>query len=508
MGVVYEVTHLELEHRRALKVLAPALAQDDEFRQRFRHEWQVAASIDHPHVIPIYDAGECDGVMYITMRYVDGTDLAAEIARAGRLEPARAVVIIDDVASALDAAHTHGLVHRDVKPANILIEGEDIVYLTDFGLTKPIGSSGGLTRTGSFVGTVDYAAPEQISGHRVDARTDVYALAAVLCEALTGTVPFEGDSDVAKMLAIMSQPRPVLSERVPGLPPEIDSVVARAMAINPAYRYPSAGDFARAAHAAIHAHPVTVAERAVARGAAASTAPSSPHAFPPPSPPVSIAAQPPPPSSPPPSSPTVIARSTEAPEPEAGVPGAGARVRRWIPAGLAIALALAAVGVLIALLVGGGSGHRGAGSTARASTTPSPTALTLHPAGAPFTFSYPAGFKTKGINLTILTGVNGYAGLGADDVLGVTQSDVTTDTAGLSRNGITFTRRLETHGGLSTTVVEYGAQDSATNASYHERDYYFLIRGVSWDLTCAWTPVHAAQLQPACVQAINSIRVI
>src|SRR5260370_35060852 len=170
MGMVYDVTHLELEHRRALKVLAPSLAEDEEFRQRFRHEWQVAASIDDPHVIPIYDAGEQDGVMYITMRYVDGTDLAAEIVREGRIEPVRALAIIDDVAAALDAAHARGPVHRDVKPAHIPIDGRDRVYLTDFGLTKLIGSTRGPTRTGSFVGTVDYAAPEQSSRHPVDAR--------------------------------------------------------------------------------------------------------------------------------------------------------------------------------------------------------------------------------------------------------------------------------------------------------------------------------------------------
>ena len=490
MGVVYEALHIELEQRRALKVLAPELAEDEDFRRRFRHEWQITASIDHPHVIPIYDAGEYEGVMYIAMRYVAGTDLATEIAREHHLQPARALRLVRDVAEALDAAHARGLVHRDVKPANILIEFDDRVYLTDFGLTKEIGASSGPTRTGSFLGTVDFAAPEQIRGERVDARTDVYALAAVLCQALTGEPPFEGESDVSKMFAILSQPRPVLSERMPGLPPELDAVIARAMAITPSYRYPSAGDFARAAAAAVESRPVVVPEREVASGpAAASTA--APVLPPPPAPaPAGAAAQ---------------GTAGVAPPRRSRVRGRArgrgrATKRTLIPvAGL---LAVAGVGALISVIAAGGGATRG---STRGDTSPAPPSLTLHPAGAPLSFAYPASFRTTGLNVTILTGANGFAGLGPDDFLAASQIDVATDTRGLRSNGIPFTQAEETHAGLATQVVNYDATDTTTNARYHERDYYFLIRGLSWDLTCAWTAAHAAQIEPACLRAIDSV---
>jgi len=270
MGVVYRALHLRLERVVALKVISPELAADEGFRQRFQREAQLAASIDHPNVIEIYDADESDGLLYITMRWVQGMDLGTLLERSGRLDPDNAVRIIGEVGFALDAAHARGLVHRDIKPGNILIADRDgHVYLTDFGLTREAGEGGSLTRTGMFVGTTDYAAPEQIKGDRVDARTDVYALACVLVQALTGRVPYDRESEMSKMWAHVNDPPPRLRERVHDVPEALEEVVERGMAKDPDDRYPSTGDLARAAAAAVQARPVRQEERTVATGAAA-----------------------------------------------------------------------------------------------------------------------------------------------------------------------------------------------------------------------------------------------
>jgi serine/threonine-protein kinase len=248
MGVVYRVTHLSLGTERALKLIAPEFASDEAFRERFRREWRIAASIDHPHVIPIHDAGEADGQLYIAMRFVDGIDLRQLIIRDGALDHESAAALVGQVASALDAAHARGLIHRDIKPANILIEtveGRRHAYLTDFGLSKHSASGAQLTETGHWVGTADYVAPEQIEGKAVDARTDVYALGCVAFQALTGEVPFPKDSDIAKIWAHMNDPPPSLGERVPGLPGDLDAVVGRALAKAPEDRHQSAGAFGR-----------------------------------------------------------------------------------------------------------------------------------------------------------------------------------------------------------------------------------------------------------------------
>jgi serine/threonine-protein kinase len=246
MGVVYLARQTRLDRKVALKVLAPEYASDDNFRTRFVRESQMAASIDHPNVIPVYDADETDGVLFIAMRYVEGTDLKKLIQSSGALEPDRVAAIIAQIAGALDAAHSRGLIHRDVKPANVLVSatetGPDHVYLTDFGLTKHGSSRSGLTATGAFVGTIDYIAPEQIEGKSVDARTDIYALGCVLFECLTGDVPFKKDADVAVMYAHLMDPRPRASEARPGLPVEVDAVLAKAMARDPGDRYGTASD--------------------------------------------------------------------------------------------------------------------------------------------------------------------------------------------------------------------------------------------------------------------------
>ncbi|MFK0049305.1 serine/threonine-protein kinase [Streptomyces sp. NPDC090741] len=249
MAVVYLARDLRLDRPVALKLLAPELARNDVFRQRFAHESKVAAAIDHPHIVPVFDAGEADGLLYIAMRYVPGQDLRALLDRTGPLPVETAARIAGQVASALDAAHAHDLVHRDVKPGNILVaEGTDSehpehVYLTDFGLTKKSLSLTGFTSVGQFVGTLDYVAPEQISGKPVDARCDVYSLGCVVYETLTGSPPFRRDDDMALLWAHQFDPPPAVSSRRPGLPAAVDEVLAKALAKSPDDRWSSCLEF-------------------------------------------------------------------------------------------------------------------------------------------------------------------------------------------------------------------------------------------------------------------------
>ncbi len=269
MGVVYRARELELDRQIALKVIAPELLEDPAIRDRFLKEARTAASIEHPNVIPVHAAGERDGLAYLAMRFIDGDDVRALVRRDGPLAPGRAANITAQAAAGLDAIHRAGYVHRDVKPANVLVDRHGHVYVTDFGLAKQMLSRSGATRTGQWVGTLDYVAPEQIRGGRIDARADVYALGGVLCFLLTGHVPFERESDEAKLWAQLSEPAPVPSSLRDGLPRELDGVVARAMAKTPGARYPSAGDLGRAARAAAAGGAPSQPERMVARGAAA-----------------------------------------------------------------------------------------------------------------------------------------------------------------------------------------------------------------------------------------------
>ena len=242
MSVVYLAEHIRLGRNVALKVLAPQLAENEKFRERFLRESKLAASIDHPNIVPIYDADEAGDVLYIAMRHVEGSDLKTLIKDEGPMEPERALAIVTQVADALDAAHEHGLVHRDVKPANILIVppatsgGAEHVYLTDFGLTKRALSVSGFTETGQLVGTVDYAAPEQIKGDPVDGRADIYSLGCVLFECLTGSVPYPREQEVAVLWAHVQEPPPSVSASRHGLPKELDEVVEHAMAKDAAAR--------------------------------------------------------------------------------------------------------------------------------------------------------------------------------------------------------------------------------------------------------------------------------
>ena len=266
MGIVYRATQLSLGRPVALKLIAPEHAADSDFRDRFQRESRMAAAIDHPNVIPVYEAGEEDGRLYIVMRWVEGTDLHKELRAHGRIEAQRAASIITQVAGALDAAHSAGLVHRDVKPANVLLSG-DHAYLADFGLTRLASAETNVTTGGHFLGTVDYMAPEQFKPGPSDARADVYALGCVLFAALTGRPPFLRETVPQTMLAHLHDAPPVAV----GAGPEFNRVLTRALAKDPAARFPSAGDFGRAVLAAAEGRSVTEEERSVARGAAAPT---------------------------------------------------------------------------------------------------------------------------------------------------------------------------------------------------------------------------------------------
>jgi serine/threonine-protein kinase len=253
MAVVYRAHDARLDRRVALKILAPELARDEEFRQRFIRESRAAAAVDHPNIIPIYEAGEADGVLFIAMRFVDGRDVQTLISQLHPLPTARVCDIVTQVASALDAAHAHGLVHRDVKPGNMLRDATsgraqpDHVYLSDFGLSKQsLGTSAALTSQGQFLGTLNYVAPEQIEGRPVDGRTDEYALACSTFEMLAGQPPFRRDDGLATMWAQLSDPPPSLTGMRPDLPAAVDGVIARALSKAPGDRYGTCLEFATA----------------------------------------------------------------------------------------------------------------------------------------------------------------------------------------------------------------------------------------------------------------------
>jgi serine/threonine protein kinase len=262
MAVVFKARDLRLDRPVGLKVLAPELSESPQFRERFLRESRLAASLDHPNIIPVYEAGEDQGLLFIAMRLVGRGDLAALLQQNGRLSPADTVALLAQVAAALDVAHAAGLVHRDVKPGNILVvpgvagQHRDHVYLSDFGLTKRVTSLSGVTAQGQFIATMDYAAPEQIGSRPVDARTDVYGLGCVAYQCLTGTVPFVRDNEAALLWAHLVERPPPLSAHDSELAP-FDATVAKALEKNPEDRFESCGQFVDALAAVLPAPVAT-----------------------------------------------------------------------------------------------------------------------------------------------------------------------------------------------------------------------------------------------------------
>jgi streptogramin lyase len=349
MGVVYRATQISLERVVALKVIAPELASNLAFRERFQREARLLASVDDPHVIPVYEADEAEGQLFLSMRWIQGGDLADEIARTGGLEPRRTQHLLAHVAAGLDAVHEHGLVHGDLKPANMLIEeraGGEHAYLSDFGAGRSLEA----TATGNWLGTVDYVAPETIRGAPPDARSDRYGLACVLFEALTGAPPFHRDTAWATMWAHYSDPVPSACERRPVLPRGVDAVLARGLAKDPDARYPTGARLMEALSDALLA----------ARGEATGPVVRPAARPPPPAPPAG------PPGAPPAAPPGTVAREKRTP---------GPRRRALVVGGLVlIVCAIAAVAIVLA----------SSGSSPRKVVPPAaaPATITRTPLGA------------------------------------------------------------------------------------------------------------------------------
>ena len=384
MGVVYHAEHVGLERQAVVKLIAPDFSEDATYRTRFEHEARAAAALDHPNVIPIYDFDESNGQLYIAMRLVEGTDLARLLVSEGRLAPARAARLIAQAAAGLDAAHARGLVHRDVKPANLLIEtrGDDEhVFVTDFGLIRAASvSQSGLTRHGGVVGTIDYIAPEQIADDPVDGRADVYGLGCVLYQTLSGEIPFPRGSEFSKMNAHVNDPPPDFTD--PELERSFGSLVKWAMAKRPDDRPASAGALGRAAlemariepaGSGIH-FPTGVSAEQATEPLDTGLEPTEP-----------LTAEPavaePPPTEPPVAEPPAAAGHP--PEPPAGRPPTSEPPtvrapgpRRRVIAAFGGAATLAAIVVGVLLLTGGGSDRHASGSTPVVNTTSGPISTT------------------------------------------------------------------------------------------------------------------------------------
>lgn len=354
MGEVYEAEDTVKDRIVALKLLPESASNDPVFRKRLRREAHSAGRLQEPHVVPIHDYGEVDGLLYVDMRMIDGTDLRKVLKNYGPMTPARAVAIVRQVASALDAAHESGIMHRDVKPENIILTRDDFAYLVDFGIANA-ATDEKLTELGTAVGTYAYMAPERFTNDEVTYRADVYALTCVLHECLTGSQPFPGDSVTVVITAHLMQPVPKPSQQRPGIPAAFDAVIARGMAKKPEDRYASAGDLAAAANDALTQRDQdqanTILQRSEAAGAASPSPPAwyqTPPATPPPTPPPGVRPAafhtPSPPGGGPPSGPMWAAPPPTGPRP----PGPPRKNTPWLPIAAAIAvfvLVLGAVGI-------------------------------------------------------------------------------------------------------------------------------------------------------------------
>jgi WD40 repeat protein len=332
MGEVHRAHDTRRDRTVALKLLLESLSADEGFRDRFQREAAITAKLRDPHVIPIHDWGEINGRLYLEMRLVDGCDLASLLSRETALPPERAITVIEQVAAALDAAHADGLIHRDIKPSNVLITtGADFCYLVDFGIAHSSTAStrSRLTATGGTIGTLDYMAPERFTAAPVDHRVDVYALACLLYETLTGHRPFPGDELAVLLNSHLNQPPPRASDTVPGLPVELDTVIARGMAKAADDRYPTAGALAAAARAALTPAPVTMSTPVMPASPTVGSATAAPRS----------------------SRPTMLGPTT----PTTPLPG-----RRRV-ARLVSVIGLVVVAAFVALLVGNGTAPTGTG---------------------------------------------------------------------------------------------------------------------------------------------------
>ena len=351
MGWVYRIYDPRLDRERALKVLDPSLASDEAFRERFEREMRMAAKVEHPAVVPIYHAGEEDGHLFIVMRLIRGPDLQKLVANEGALDPRRTARIVSAVAGGLDAAHHHGIVHRDVKPANLMLELDsegERAYLTDFGIGRPSEAAAGLTATGEVVGTADYIAPEQIRAQRADARSDVYTLGCVVYYLLTGEPPFARENQLATLFAHANDERPRPSLLEPGLPTAIDDVVGRATAIEPDERFQTAGALAAALSGAVGPSTPSEPKPLAPLPGAVTEADLGPAAGPP---------RPPRPPPLPPERPTSPAGGVEA---TTRIPREKGRRALWVPLAVIGIVAAAAVAFILVSRDGGGpqSGDR------------------------------------------------------------------------------------------------------------------------------------------------------
>lgn len=428
MGILYLAVEPGLERRVALKLIAPEAADDEVFAHRFAEESRIAASIEHPNVVPIYAAGEEDGVPYIAMRYVAGADLARRLTREGRLSPEVAVGLIAQIGNGLDAIHAAGLIHRDVKPANVLLSGDeagDHAYITDFGVARNVSTESGLTQTGRFVGTLDYVAPEQISGGAIDARVDVYALGCLLFKLLTGEVPFPKDGDAARLYAHLNDPPPAPSLYVPEVSMALDDVVVRAMSKSPDDRYPSAGDLGRAAQAALRGERPAAPERTVATGAAATRTAET----------ISTKAGEARASSPP-TEPTRHL-DDEAP-PAVAKPGGDGSGRRWALIG-GVAALLFAVAVVVILSSGGGSSPDTAASTGPETSESS----SQKPRAKPQPKLLSKSELIAAADAICETSQNTYKGAYSPELEEVPNVEYATTLSGISRRGVERFHQLE-----------------------------------------------------------------